>query len=315
VLALVNQPSFNPNNWRERQPRLIRNRAVTDLFEPGSTMKPFTAVAALESGRYRAESLIDAAPGYLRLASYTIRDVQNYGRIDISTMIQKSSNVASSRLALTLEPDLMWQIFSGVGFGYPTESGFPGEVYGTLAGPHSWGNVLRATLSYGYGLSVTPLQLTQAYGVIAADGVLRPTTLLRRAADEQVTATAVFSREVAVSVRQMMERVVARGGTATQAQVAGFRVAGKTGTVRRIGEAGYSANEYTALFAGMAPASRPRLVMLVKIDSPTAGEYYGGTVAAPLFARVMEDALRLLNVAPDDRDNLGMRLANFQVKP
>ncbi len=301
VLAMVNQPAFNPNKRAERGSQ--RNRAVTDLFEPGSTIKPFTVAAALESGRYTPGSVINTSPGYLRLAGFTIRDFRDYGAIDVSTVIEKSSNVGASRIALSLESEQLWELFSRVGFGYDSASGFPGESGGLLKAYQDWGRVEQATVSYGYGMSVTALQLAQAYTTLAGDGHLRPVSFLRLEKDEVPAGTPAVSPRVGAQVRAMMERVVSDSGTAKQARIPGYRVAGKTGTVRKAVAGGYSDDAYLSLFVGMAPASRPRLVMVTIIDEPRAGEYYGGAVAAPVFNRVMEGALRLLDIPPDDLDS------------
>jgi cell division protein FtsI (penicillin-binding protein 3) len=310
VLAMVNQPAYNPNNRKALSAERLRNRAVTDVFEPGSTVKPFTVAAGLESGRFRPDSPIDTSPGSLKLANFTIRDVKNYGEIDVSTVIQKSSNVGASRIALALEPSQLWDQFVRVGFGYDTGSGFPGEAAGLMNAYQDWRKVETATVSYGYGLSVTALQLTRAYAALAADGVLRPASFTKLNPDELPEGTQVVEPEVAQQVRDMLERVVARGGTGTRAAVSGYRIAGKPGTSRKVSGSGYNEDNYIAVFAGFAPASRPRLAMVVMVDRPDSGEYYGGVVAAPVFSRVMEGALRLMDIAPDDVDSLkGMKVA------
>lgn len=312
VLAMVNQPAYNPNNRKALNASRLRNRAVTDVFEPGSTAKPFTVATALESGRFRPGTLVDTTPGSLQLANFTIRDSKNYGKIDVSTVIQKSSNVGASRIALDMPPRRLWDMLVRVGFGYDTGSGFPGEAAGLMNAYQDWHKVDHATASYGYGFSVTALQLARAYGVLAADGVLRPASFLKLNAGEEPEGTAVLSPEVARTVRAMLERVVQTGGTGTKAAVSGYRVAGKTGTVRKAGRRGYNEENYLSLFAGFAPASRPRLAMVVMVDGPESGEYYGGVVAAPVFSRVMAGALRLLDVAPDDVESLqGIKIARL----
>ncbi|MEN8169464.1 MAG: penicillin-binding transpeptidase domain-containing protein [Pseudomonadota bacterium] len=310
ILAMVNQPGYNPNNRKVLAAERLRNRAVTDVFEPGSTVKPFTVAAGLDSGKFRPSTMIDTSPGSLKLASFTIRDIKNYGKIDVSTVIQKSSNVGASHIALELEPEQLWDQFVRVGFGYDTGSGFPGEAAGLMNAHQDWRKVERATVSYGYGLSVTALQLTRAYAALAADGVLRPASFLKLAEDEIPAGTEVITPQVAQAVRTMLERVVHKGGTGTRAAVSGYRIAGKTGTTRKVGSAGYNEDNYIAVFAGFAPASRPRLAMVVMVDRPDDGEYYGGVVAAPVFSRVMQGALRMMDVAPDDVDSLkGMKVA------
>ncbi len=308
VLAMVNQPAYNPNNRHNLKGGRYRNRAVTDVFEPGSTIKPFTVAAALESGRFNPNTLIDTSPGSLRLAGYTIRDSRDHGTIDVATVIKKSSNVGASRIALGLEPQRLWDTFSDVGFGYDSGSGFPGESSGLLKHFYDWREVERATLSYGYGLSVTPLQLAQAYAALAGDGRLRAASFLRLDETQWPEGEKAMSPRTARAVRQMLESVV-NAGTGTLAAVPGYRVAGKTGTARKAGARGYDEEHYRAVFAGMAPASRPRLAMVVMIDEPNAGEYYGGRVAAPVFARVMDGALRLMDIPPDNLESLGVQIA------
>ncbi len=298
VVAMVSQPSYNPNNRSGLKSNNFRNRTVTDVFEPGSTMKPFTISAALASGQYKATSMIDTAPGYYKVGAHTIRDARNYGAIDVATVIKKSSNVGASKIALSLEPSHLHHILSRVGFGQPTGSGFPGESGGRLDNYNNWSDVELATLSFGYGLSVTALQLAQAYSVLAADGLVLPISYTK--VSGTITARRAMPKAVARQVRGMMEAVTQPGGTGKRASVVGYRVAGKTGTVHKSTRGGYADNRYLSLFAGMAPASEPRLVLVVIIDEPQAGQYYGGQVAAPVFSRVMEGALRILNLAPDN---------------
>jgi cell division protein FtsI (penicillin-binding protein 3) len=307
VLAMVNQPSYNPNSRSGPVTARFRNRAVTDVFEPGSTVKPFTVAAALERGTYSPDSVIDTSPGFFKVGRYTVRDFRNYGAIDVRTVIKKSSNVGASKIALSLPPERLWRTFSDVGFGTETGIRFPGEATGVLTDYRHWGEVRQVTLSYGYGLSVTALQLARAYGVLGADGELRPVSLLRVA--EAPPGRRVLSRKIARQVRRMLEGVVAEGGTGVRARVPGYRVAGKTGTVKKIAEGGYAEDRYVAIFAGMAPASRPRLVVVAVVDEPGSEQYYGGQVAAPLFARVMAEALRLLAIPPDDYLGVGRRIA------
>lgn len=298
VLALVNQPSFNPNNRKRLKPNRLRNRAVTDVFEPGSTMKPFVIAAALQSGDYRASTTISTSPGQFQVGVHTIKDMHDYGVLDMAGVIRKSSNVAASKIALSLNPESLWGYLSSAGFGQSTGSGFPGEADGHLANYHRWRDIERATLAYGYGLSVTAMQLAQAYSVFANDGYRVPVSLLRR--EKQPKREIIFSPEVARTVRGMMESVVHEGGTAPLAAVPGYRVAGKTGTVHKSVSGGYSADKYIAVFAGMAPASDPSLVTVVMINEPRKGKHFGGQVAGPVFSRVMAGALRVLNVPPDD---------------
>ncbi len=301
VLAMVNQPSYNPNDRSQLRGGNYRNRAVTDVFEPGSTAKPFTVAAALESGKYTPQTLINTTPGIFRVGRYHVRDVRDYGLISVSTVIQKSSNVGASKMALAMNPDRLWRAYARVGFGETTGSGFPGEVSGEFSRERPWRAIDRATLSFGYGVSVTVLQLARAYMVLADDGRELPVRFLPPSADDPVArGKQVMPVKIARAVRRMMERVVEKGGTGTRAEIPGYHVAGKTGTMRKAIAGGYSNDRYVSVFAGMAPAGNPRLVMVVVINEPRNGVYYGGLVAAPVFARVMSGALRLLNVPPDD---------------
>lgn len=297
ILAMVNEPGFNPNNRANLVSSQFRNRAVTDVFEPGSTVKPFTVAAALESGRFAAHTLIDTGPGQLNVGRNTIRDVHNYGLISVSQVIEKSSNVGAARLALALNGPLVRDMFVRAGFGASTGSGLPGEVNGRL---HAASRVPieLATLAYGYGVSVTPLQLARAYAALANNGMLLTTSLLRR--DETLRGERVMSEKTAQAVRGMLEMAVGRDGTGAAAQVGYYRVGGKTGTVHKLVNGEYAERRYIASFAGFAPASDPRLVMVVTVDEPTPGAHFGGQVAAPIFGRVMGGALRLLDIPPDN---------------
>jgi cell division protein FtsI (penicillin-binding protein 3) len=310
VLAQVNQPSFNPNNRKHLKAERMRNRAVTDVFEPGSTMKPFVIAAALESGRYAVGTRIDTSPGLFQVGVHTIRDMHDYGTLDLTGVIRKSSNVAASKIALALKPEDFWKGLSAAGFGIATSSGFPGEADGHLADFHRWRDIERATMAYGYGLSVTSMQLAQAYSVFANDGYRVPVTLLQR--EQAAERQTVYSPRVARAVRKMMESVVKKDSTAPLAAVQGYRVAGKTGTVHKSVAGGYADDRYLSVFAGMAPASRPRLVAVVMIDEPNNGEHFGGKVAGPVFSKVMAGALRLLNVTPDDAPLLQTRLQSSE---
>ena len=298
VLAMVNQPSYNPNNRTTMNHTNLRNRSMTDVFEPGSTMKPLTVAAALESGKFTNRSQINTAPGYLRLGRNVIRDHRNYGTIDLATLISKSSNVGASKLALAMDAENVLSMFRNVGLGQDTGSGFPGERIGLLPYHSQWRDVEKATLSYGYGLSVTTLQLAQAYTAFANDGRVKPVSLLRQ--DKEVAGQQVMSAETADALMGMLESVVRKGGTGTRAAIPFYRVAGKTGTVHKLSEGGYQDDKYLALFAGLAPATNPRVVAVVVIDEPGGNEYYGGEVAAPVFSRVVAGALRLMDVSPDD---------------
>ncbi len=305
VLAMVNQPSYNPNNRKDLTGNKERNRAVTDVFEPGSTMKPFTIACALESGKYRPDTPIDATGGHFKVGRKIISDVHDYGLIDVSRVIIKSSNVGASKIALTLPAEQMWDMFTQMGFGSITGSGFPGEASGVLANYHRWSEIEHATLSYGYGLSVTPLQLADAYATLVLDGRRRPVTFLRT--DQVVPGAPLVSMKTITELRAMMEGVVSAEGTADLARIPGYRVAGKTGTVKVAFDGGYADKRYLAVFAGFAPASQPRLAMVVMIDEPKNGKIYGGQVAAPVFEHVMSGALRLLDIPPDNLPALETR--------
>lgn len=297
VLAMVNAPSFNPNSRARVSGNVSRNRALTDVFEPGSTIKPFVVACAMELGKVGPRSVFDTSP--MHIGPNVVKDVHNYGALDVAHILQKSSNVGVSKIALNLPSAKFWAFYHNLGFGQPLETGFPGERSGHLSSNHhAWGPFQQATLSFGYGLSTSLLQLGRAYLTIANDGVLPMVGLVKR--DEPIETHRIMSEKTAVNVRSMLENVVSRDGTALKASVEGFRVAGKTGTVKKIGaHGGYTSSSYLALFAGMAPASDPRLVMVVMIDEPSAGQYYGGAVAAPVFSSVMEGALRMMNVPPD----------------
>jgi cell division protein FtsI (penicillin-binding protein 3) len=304
VLAMVNQPSFNPNDRSQVRPGVSRNRGATDVFEPGSTMKPFTIAAALESGRWHPENVVQTAPGYYMVQGKTIRDIHDYGALDLAGIILKSSNVGISKIALTLDPQQQMDMYRKLGFGTDTHSGFPGERSGLIREGRI-SEFERATMAFGYSISVTPLQLARAYGALANDGVMYPATFLRR--DESVAGEQVISKKVSRQVRSMMEQVVSVKGTAAEAQVANYRVAGKTGTVHKFIAGGYAEDRYLSVFAGLAPASDPRLVMVVMLDEPRGKKYFGGQVAGPVFSSVMGGALRLLDIAPDD-----LKLTGFQ---
>lgn len=300
VLALANQPSYNPNNRSAANPAAFRNRAVTDQFEPGSSFKPFPVAAALESGEFTPSTLVDTAPGFIKVSGYSISDKRNYGEIDVTTVLKKSVNIGASKIALSLESEQLWSTLARFGFGSVTGSSFPGEASGLLPHWQRWREVTKATLAYGYGLSVTPLQLAQAYLVLAADGARMPISFVK--VDEPAFREQVISPQTAREMRRMLETVVSPGGTGRQASISGYRVAGKTGTARKAVSGGYAEDRHVAVFAGMAPASEPRLVTVVVINEPRAGDYYGGEIAAPVFANVMADGLRLLNVVPDQDD-------------
>ena len=298
VLAMVNQPAYNPNDRAQLSAARYRNRVITDIFEPGSSIKPIIVAAALESGAITNDSRIETAPGFVQVGAKLIKDTQNHGLIDLGTLLRKSSNVGATKLAMSMAPEYMWSTISRFGIGELTASGFPGESAGLLSHHAHWRPISQATMAYGYGLSVTALQLAQAYAVLGAGGYKRPVTLL--ADPKPGIERRVVAEQTASDVVAMLETVVAADGSGTRAQVPGFRIAGKTGTAWKFEAGGYSEDRYTAVFAGLAPASNPRLVAVVVIDEPAGEAYYGGEVAAPVFSRIMSDALRLMAIPPDD---------------
>lgn len=299
VLAMVNQPAFNPNDREQYAASRYRNRATNDFFEPGSSIKPFIVAAGMETGRYHPDTLIETGPGMMRVGIKTVKDKHNLGTIDVTTVLAKSSNVGVAKIALSLQPQQMWTALDEFGFGRVTGSGFPGESAGILTSHQHWRSIGQATMSYGYGLSVTPLQLAQAYAVLGSGGIRRPVSL--RKLEVAPEGERVVDETVARELVTMMEAVVSDIGTARRARVMGYRVAGKTGTAWKASESGgYSTNKYMAVFGGIVPASNPRLAAVVIIDEPTGGAYYGGEVAAPVFSAVMSGALRLLAIPPDD---------------
>jgi len=296
VLALVNWPSYNPNNRIRVARDKMRNRALIDTFEPGSTLKPFTIAAALDAGKVRPGSIIDTAPGTLTIGRAIIHDAHREGALTVEQVIQKSSNVGAAKIALSLPAETMWQTLSATGFGATPMTGFPGEVSGRLRPAKTWRPIEQATMAFGHGISVNLVQLARAYTVFATDGELKPVSLLK--VDGAIAGRPVISADTARAVRRMLEMVVLPGGTAPKAQVAGYRVAGKTGTAHKL-EGRVYVDKYVSSFVGFAPASNPRLVIAVMIDEPTGGQYYGGAVAAPVFSSIMGAALRLLGVPPD----------------
>lgn len=306
VMAMVNQPSYNPNNRSGMRSDYFRNRAVTDVFEPGSTLKPFTIAAALESGAYNENSRIETKPGFLKVNDHTIKDHKNYGILDLTSILKKSSNVGASKIALSLGPEKIWQVYSKIGFGQSPGSGFPGESSGLLNDYNNWSEVELATMSFGHGIAVSALQLAQAYSVLATEGILRPVSFLKTS--EKVSGRRVISAPIAERVKHMLETVVQTGGTGLKAAVRGYRVAGKTGTAHKAIAGGYAEDRYMSVFAGLAPVTSPRLVMVVVIDEPQMGEHYGGLVAGPVFSRVMQGALRILNVPPDDMPSIESKI-------
>jgi len=305
ILAAVNQPSFNPNTRKGLKESLYRNRALTDVFEPGSTVKPFVVAAALD-GRYVQLDEVFETHGTYKVGSHLVRDTHDYGALDLTNVLKKSSNIGVTQMALRMPPEYFWGVYRKLGFGVAAGSGFPGEASGSLQDYQGWGEFERATLSFGYGLSTSALQLARAYTALADDGILHSVSLLKR--DEDNDTQRVFSAKTAKRVRTMLESVIMKDGTAYDARVDGYSVAGKTGTVKKAGVGGYSENSYFSVFAGMAPANNPRLIIVVMIDEPSAGQYYGGLVSAPVFSKVMAGALRVLEVAPDQEGSMPVLL-------
>ncbi|MBT8141078.1 MAG: penicillin-binding protein 2 [Gammaproteobacteria bacterium] len=300
VLAMANQPAYNPNNRGDSPVSHYRNRAVTDLFEPGSSIKPLIAAAAIETNGYSQYSKVNTDPGFFKIGSRTIKDKHNLGEIDLTTVIARSSNVGIARVALQLEPKKMWNILSGFGLGQLTYSSFPGESAGLLNHYSNWRENSQASMAYGYGLSVTPLQMAQAYAVIGNNGVRYPISFLKReSSDLSYLGERIISSDTARQSIAMMEQVVNPGGTAPQARIEGYRVAGKTGTAWKFINGAYSQERYRGSFVGLAPATDPQVAVVVMIDDPRGEKYYGGDVAAPVFSNTLAGALRLLNVHPD----------------
>jgi cell division protein FtsI (penicillin-binding protein 3) len=308
VLAMVNQPSYNPNDREQLKAGLYRNRAATDIFEPGSSIKPFIMAAALASGQYRIDSVVDTSPGFLKVGAKVFEDEHNLGAIDLATILAKSSNVGTAKVALSLKPEQIWSTLTALGLGQVTGSSFPGESAGMLSNFSHWRPIGIATMSHGYGLSVTPLQLAHAYATLGAGGIKRPISFER--VSGRVPGEQVIDPKVAHDMVQLMEQVVEKGGTATRASLMGYRVSGKTGTAFKSIAGGYSTDKIMAVFAGLVPASHPKLATVVVIDEPSRDMQemstlaQGGTVAAPVFASVMSGALRLMDVPPDDLQNV-----------
>lgn len=305
VLAMANQPSYNPHNKANMTDfSVLRNRAITDIFEPGSTVKAFTITAALESGLYTPDTVIETGPGWMMVNGHEIKDIRNYGTLTLEKVITKSSNIGTSKIAFTIGPEPIKDVLERVGFGQVTGTGFPGERTGVLPSPNRWSRIEIATLSYGYGLSTSALQLAEAYSVIADDGLKKPVSLLKLDADQvaKLPREQVIKPEITKHVLRALETVVDpdSGGSAREARVPFYRVAGKTGTAHVVGEFGYEANLHNSLFVGLIPASDPKLVVVVVVNEPKGDEHYGGQVAAPVFSRIATGAMRILNIPPDN---------------
>jgi len=305
VLAMANQPSYNPHNRGNLTDfSVLRNRAITDVFEPGSPIKAFTVTAALESGSYVPDTVIETGPGWMMVEGKEVQDILNYGTLDLTRVITKSSNIGASKIAFDIGAEAIRNVLERVGMGQVSGTGFPGEQGGVLPNHRRWSRIETATFSFGYGLSTTALQLAQAYSVIADDGIRKPVSLLKldEAGLQALPREQVIDKAISNQVLAMLETVVdpARGGSARDARVPFYKVAGKTGTVHVVGEFGYEENVHNSLFVGVAPASDPKLVIVVIVYEPKGDEHYGGQVAAPVFSRVASGAMRILNIAPDN---------------
>ena len=314
ILAMVNQPTYNPNNRRNLHPAAMRNRAMIDAFEPGSTVKPFSITAALTTGRYHPNSVVDTSPGFMHIGRYTIKDVSRGGLLDLTGILKKSSNVGISKIALDIGAEPVHSIMYQVGFGQDTGLGFPGERVGKLPSHAKWHAPEIASLAYGYGLSVTAVQLAHAYATLANEGRIVPLSLLKQEKIPQ--GQQVIRPDIARTVLGMLQAVVEEeGGGGVRAKVPGYHVGGKSGTAKKItGHGGYTASAYRAFFAGIAPATNPRIATVVMIDEPSTGQYYGGLVAAPVFANVVAGALRLMNIAPDNLSSIPAPMPNHETK-
>lgn len=297
VLALANYPSYVPDKRKNLTGEQLRNRAITDTFEPGSTMKPFTIGIALESGRVKPETPMDTSPGRLSMGGYTISDTHNYGLLTVAGVIQKSSNVGTTKLAMQMSSREMWETFSAAGFGQKPQIAFPGAVSGRLRPYKTWRPVEQATMSYGYGLSASLFQMARSYTVFAHDGSIIPATMLK--STQPAVGVPVFSQRTADQVRKMLEMAAGPGGTGQRAQTQGYSVGGKSGTARKQVGKSYAAGKYRAWFTGMAPIDKPRIIVAVMVDEPTVGGVYGGLVAAPVFSEVVQQTLRMMGVQPD----------------
>jgi len=307
ILAMVNQPSYNPNRRHGLDAAQQRNRALTDVFEPGSTIKPFTLAAAIDRGRFHAGSSIDTSPGHWMVSGHAVKDVRNFGVLSLSEILRRSSNVGASRVAMSMHKQELWESFSNYGFGEASGVSFPGETSGYLPHHRQWQPLDHATMGFGYGMSVSITQLARAYAVIANEGRLLDLSLLRKEADtnpRNQISRHVMKANTARTIIEMMAQVVGPKGTAHRAAIPGYQVAGKTGTAKKSIAGGYQKDDYIAVFAGIVPVSNPRLVMAVMIDEPTQNGYYGGLVAAPVFRDVVSNALRILDIPPDNLPTL-----------
>lgn len=311
ILAMVNQPSYNPNDRNSIKTASLRNRALTDVFEPGSTMKPLAMVAALETGKFHPYNVIDTTPGYVQVGRKALYDPVDYGKLDLSRIIAKSSQVGMTKLALKMDPDTVRNMYYRLGLGQGTGTGFPGEAVGVLPSYRKWKPIQQATYAFGYGLNLTMVQLAQAYSVLASGGVKHPVSLLRKEGEE-IPGEHVVDAQYTQQVMKMLRKVVAKGGTGTRANVDSYSVAGKTGTAHKADAGGYADNRYVGSFVGVAPAQDPAIVVAVMIDEPRDDKYHGGQVAAPLFSSITGGALRLLQEPPE---NKGTRVSVRKLEP
>ncbi|UYZ84131.1 penicillin-binding protein 2 [Entomomonas sp. E2T0] len=310
ILALANQPTYNPNNRSQLKPEEIRNRAMLDAFEPGSTVKPFSMAAALATGRWKPEDTVNVTGGQLKVGHYTIKDVSRATILDLTGVLKKSSNIGMSKIAFDIGAEPIYETMRKVGFGETTGLGFPGESTGSLPVHRKWGPAETATLSYGYGLSVTPMQLAHAYATLANNGVSLPLSLVKR--HEVPVGTQAIDPNISKTVLKMLQAVVEDEGGVFRARVNGYHIAGKSGTARKtIVNKGYGENHYRSFFAGIAPASNPRFAMVVVIDEPTKVGYFGGLIAAPVFSKVMSGTLRMMNITPDNLLASDQSIAQF----
>lgn len=299
VLAMVTAPSFNPNNRQECQGSKTRNRAVTDLIEPGSTIKPFSIASALESRQFTADTVIDTSPGFIMVSNHVVKDIRNYGSLTVREVLTKSSNIGITKISLALPSEQLINTFRNLGLGETINTNFPGERRGMLPQPPK-NPFLHATLAFGYSLVVTPLQIAHAYATLATHGEMRPISLLKIDSPNQIVKTRVLSKDVAVQTLNMLTDVLSAKGTGSRANIPGYKTAGKTGTTRVVGPKGYDPNRHIGLFAGITPVDKPRLATVVIVEEPDEGHYYGGLNAAPIYKSVVSKALHILNVPPDN---------------
>jgi cell division protein FtsI (penicillin-binding protein 3) len=297
VLALANYPSFDPGNRKNLSGAQLRNRALTDIFEPGSTMKPFIIAWALETGRVKPDTPINTSPGSVVVSGIPIKDAHPHGMLSVREVIQKSSNIGTVRISMQMQPRELWELFSSVGYGQKPQISFPGAVTGRLRPYKTWRPIEQATMSYGYGLSASLLQMAHAYTTFARDGEVIPITMLKQ--DNTVAGVRVISPETAQEIRKMLQLAAGPGGTGPLAQTIGYSVGGKSGTAHKQEGKGYATNKYRSWFVGLAPVDKPRIVVAVMIDEPSNGQYFGGAVAAPVFSQVVQQTLRTLGVPPD----------------